>query len=163
MKLKFDLKNKKGGFESDIERLVEKGMEQHDKNWKDKFNAKHNAKKEMLEMKHKQKMEVEERNQSKKNWFQKIEEERRKTKQLEIEEQRRQEEENRKNRKTKAIISIILGLIGSILMIVGSVLGSESGNPDSGWYMVTIVGLFVLISIPFLWIDTPNNNNKKRK
>ena len=37
-------------------------MEQHEKNWKDKFSTKHNAKKEILEMKHKQKMEFEDKN-----------------------------------------------------------------------------------------------------
>lgn len=65
------LKIKKGGLEADVEKLVEKGMDQHDKNWKDKFNTKHRAKKEILEMKHKQKIE--------------IEEERRKTRELELE------------------------------------------------------------------------------
>lgn len=149
MKLNFDIKNKKGGVESDIERLVEKGMDQHDKNWKDKFNTKHNAKKEMLEMKHKQKMEAEEKNQNRKNWIQKIEEERRKTKQLELEEQKRKEEEIKKNVRLKVIVSIILAVIGSILMIAGSVLGSESGDPNSGWYMMTMVGLIALISISF--------------
>ena len=60
MKLKFDIKNKKADLEANVENLVEKGMDQHDKNWKDKFNTKHNAKKEILEIKHKQKLEMKE-------------------------------------------------------------------------------------------------------
>ena len=32
--------------------IVEKGMDQHENGWKDKFNTKYNAKKEILEMKH---------------------------------------------------------------------------------------------------------------
>lgn len=31
MKFNFDIKNKKAGFEADVEKLVEKGMEQHEK------------------------------------------------------------------------------------------------------------------------------------
>lgn len=66
--------NLKKGLEVDvgIEKLVEKGMEQHDKSWKDKFNTKHNAKKEMIEMKHKQKMEIEEKNKQKRTGFKKL-------------------------------------------------------------------------------------------
>lgn len=101
MKFNFDIKNKKANFEADVERLVEKGMDQNEKNWKDKFVTKHNAKKEILEIKHKQKMEMEEKSQTKKNWIQKIEEERRRTKQLEFEEQKRIDEENKKTRKIK--------------------------------------------------------------
>ena len=161
MKLNLDIKNKKGSIESDVEKLIEKGMEQHDKNWKDKFNTKHNAKKEMLEMKHKQKLEIEESNQKKKNWFQKMEEERRKTKQLELEELRRQEEARKKSIKVKAIISAILGTIGVLMMVVGSILGSASGNPNSGWYMMSIVGIFPLCGIAFIWGATSDNKKKR--
>lgn len=160
MKLNFDIKNKKANLEADVERLVEKGMDQNEKNWKDKFVTKHNAKKEILEIKHKQKMEMEEKSQTKKNWIQKIEEERRRTKQLEFEEQKRIDEENKKNKKNKIILSIILGILGATLMIVGCVLGSLSGDPDSGWYMMTFVGLFVIISIVFIWANV--GDNKKR-
>lgn len=163
MKLNFDIKNKKGSIESDVEKLVEKGMDQHDKNWKDKFNTRHNAKKEMLEIKHKQKLELEDKNQAKKNWFQKIEEERRKTKQLELEELRRQEEDKKKSVKVKAIISAILGIIGVLMMVIGSLLGSASGYPDSGWYMMSIVGFFPLCSIAFIWGATSDNKKKRRR
>ena len=163
MKLNFDIKNKKGALEADVEKLVEKGMEQHDKNWKDKFNTKHNAQKEMLEMKHKHKLELEDKNQAKKNWFQKIEEERRKTKQLELEELRRQEKERKKSIKVKAIISAILGIIGVLMLVVGSVLGSASGDPNSGWYMMSIVGFFPLCGIACIWGDASNNTKKKKR
>ena len=45
-------------------------------------------------------------------------------------------------------------------MIVGCVLGSLSGDPNSGWYMMTFVGLFVIISIVFIWANV--GDNKKR-
>lgn len=163
MKINWDIKNKKGGLEADVEKLVEKGMDQHDKNWKDKFNLKHNAKKEMLEMKHKQKMEIEEKNQSKKNWFQKIEEERRKTREIELEEERRKEQERKKSIKIRAIVSVLLGVIGLIMMITGIILTTESGNPDSEWGMLSVLGMFPLMSIAFLWIDMADNKKKKRR
>ena len=163
MKLKFDIKNKKGSLESDVERLVEKGMDQHDKNWKDKFNTKHNAKKEMLEMKHRQKLEIEENNQKKKSWFEKIEEEKRKTRQLEIEIERRKEEERKKSIKVKAIISVLLAIVGLVMMVIGIALTSASGNPDSEWGMLTILGMFPCMSIAFLWIDATDKKKKKRK
>lgn len=163
MKLNFDIKNKKGALEADVEKLVEKGMEQHDKNWKDKFNTKHNAKKEMLEMKHKQKLEIEESNQKKKNWFQKLEEERRKTREIELEEERRKEKEKKKIVKIKVIATIILGIIGLTMMILGFVLGNASGDSDSSLYGLTMIGLLALISIEFIWIDFSDNKKKKRK
>ena len=43
MKFNFDMKNKKVGLEADVEKIVEKGMDQKEKDWKDKFNTKHNA------------------------------------------------------------------------------------------------------------------------
>lgn len=155
MKLNFDVKNKKAGFEADVEKLLEKGIEQHEKDWKDKFNTKHNAKKEMLEIKHKQRIELEEKNQTKKNWIQKIQEENRRIKELELEDKRRMEEEERKILKLKMIISIISGIIGIIMMVVGYLLGSTSGDSNSGWYMMSVVGFFPLIGAGFSWMDGP--------
>lgn len=163
MKLNFDIKNKKGAVETDVEKLVEKGMEQHDKNWKDKFNTKHNAKKEMLEMKHKQKMEIEEKTQTKKNWFQKIEEERRKTRELELAEERRREEERKKSIKVRAIISVVLAIVGLIMMVTGIILTSASGNPDSEWGMLSVLGMFPWMVIAFLWIDFSDDKKKKKR
>ena len=165
MKLTFDIKNKKGGIEADAERLIEKGMDLHEKDWEQKFDKKHQAKKEIMEMQHNQKIEIEEQKKTKKNWLQKFQEERRKTKELELEEQRRREEEERLERKkvfkVKLIVSIILGIITIILFCVGSLLGSASGNPDSGWYAIATLGIFTGLAICFIW--TSDDNSKKRK
>jgi len=167
MKLNFDIKNKKGGFEADVEKLVEKGMDQHDKNWKDKFNTKHNAKKEILEIKHKQQMEVEEQNAKKKNWFQKMEEEKRKTRelelQIELEEKRKKEEEEKRLLEEKKRISTILGVIGSILLIIGYSMGSTSPYGNASWDGLTVVGFLALISIAFVWKKGKKKENKKEK
>jgi len=55
MKLNF----KKLGIEAegDVENLVKKAMDNHEKDWKEKFETKHNAKKEVMELKHKYKQE----------------------------------------------------------------------------------------------------------
>ena len=168
MKLNLDIKNKKGELEADVETLVEKGMEQHERTWKDKFNSKHSAKKEILELKHRQKIEIEEQNVKKKNWFQKIEEEKRKTKELElkfkIEEERRASEEQRRIIKTKTHITTVLGIIGAVLLIIGYALGSASKNGNSGWDGLLVVGFLILMSIPFIWREKKNKkDNKKRR
>lgn len=160
MKFNYDAKNKKAEMDADVERLVEKSLEQHEKNWKEKFDTKHKAKKEILELKHKHKLEENDKNNAKKGFIEKIYEEKRKIKELELEERRRIEEEKKKNKKTKIIISVILGVVGCLIFIVGNILGSQSGDPDSGWYAMGIAGMFIAMSIAFIWIDF---NNKKKK
>ncbi len=166
MKLNIDIKNKKGSFDSNIEKLVEKGMDLHEKEWKDKFNIKHTAKKEMLELQHKQKIEIEEQNKTKKNWLQKIIEENRKNKEIELEDRRIREEAERieKQRiiKLKIIFTIILGILTIILFAIGFILGSASGNPDSGWYAIAILGFATGFGIVSIW-EKESEPNKKRK
>ena len=129
MKFNFDMKNKKVGLEADVEKIVEKGMDQKEKDWKDKFNTKHNANKEILEIKHQQKMEREGKNQEKKNWFQKMQEEKRRTKELELEYKRKEEEEQMKILKTRIIISI--ACVGFFPLMIGFFcLGDNLEKPD---------------------------------
>lgn len=165
MKLSIDIKNKKGSLDSDVEKLVEKGMDLHEKDWKDKFNTKHVAKKEMLELQHKQKIEIKEQNKTKKNWVQKIIEENRRTKELELEDRRRREEAERIERqriiKMKIIFTIILGILTIVLFGTGFLLGSASGNPDSGWYAIAILGFFTGMAIICVW--SSGNEPKKMK
>lgn len=51
--MKVNLKKVGIEVETDVEKVLEKGMDNHEKDWKEK----HNAKKEILELKHKHKME----------------------------------------------------------------------------------------------------------
>ena len=166
MKFNFDMKNKKVGLEADVEKIVEKAINNKENQSKDKFNTKHNANKEILEIKHQQKMEREGKNQEKKNWFQKMQEEKRRTKELELEYKRKEEEEQMKILKTRIIISIVLGLLGIMMITIGFLLGSASGNPNSGWYAVACVGFFPLM-IGFFCLgdnlEKPDKNKKKRR
>lgn len=153
MKLKFDIKNKKADLEANVENLVEKGMDQHDKNWKDKFNTKHNAKKEILEIKHKQKLEMKETGKEKRNWFERMQENKRKQREFEIEEQRRKEREEKIRIRNKSIISAIIGTIALILIIVGF-----SSEENVG---LALGGIGLVWVLMFIWID--NSDNKKKE
>ena len=112
MKFNFDIKNKKAGFEADVEKIVEKGMDQHEKSWFSKFNLKREKKKEMLELKHKQRIEIENEKQKRKNWFEKREEAKIKKKYLEQELNKKQEAED-----FKRVIKYMILMFFIMLMI----------------------------------------------
>lgn len=113
MKFKFDIKNKKAGFEADVEKIVEKGMDQHEKSWFSKFNLKREKKKEMLELKHKQRIEIENEKQKRKNWFEKREEAKIKKKYLEQELNKKQEAED-----FKRVIKYMILMFFIIIFII---------------------------------------------
>ena len=60
MKLKFSLKNKEALLEADVERLVEKGMDQKAKNpsQKTRYQIKQEEKRINAELKHKQNLQI---------------------------------------------------------------------------------------------------------
>lgn len=170
MKIKFDLKNKKGDIDVNAEKLVEKGMDQHEKNWKDKFNTRHNAKKEILELKHKQKIETTEQELKKKTIVQEIFDGINSKKQLELEEKRKIEEEKRRleeerlkreeeerlqARKERKQLGSILLIVGFIMIIFGFGL---STNADTEVSMIGSIGFFGCIAGFVLLVK----NDKKR-
>lgn len=122
MKFNFDIKNKKAGIEADVEKIVEKGMEQHEKNWFEKHNLKHTTKKEMEELKHKQKIEIEEIKQKKETWFEKRENAKIKRKKIEQELKMQKDKEDFKQ---FAIGMTFLISIPLIIFIIGKVCGLE--------------------------------------
>lgn len=134
MKLKFDIENKKVDLEADVEKLVEKGMEQHDKNWEEKFDLKHSAKKEIMEIKHSHKLEEEKMKKS-----------------LDVDiklEYEREKEKNsiekleRKSKNRIKIASIIMFFIYGIFCIVGF---NDAHTIAAVISLIQII--FVLISI----------------
>ncbi|MBR3768583.1 MAG: hypothetical protein IKL10_10165 [Clostridia bacterium] len=72
-------------------------------------------------------------------------------KELELEAEKRKSAEKSKNFKAK--VSIVLGIIGALMVTIGSCIGSLSGNPDSGYYMLSMIGMFPFIAILFIWIS----------
>lgn len=79
-------------------------------------------------------------------------------KELEIEEQKRALEEKTKAFKIKA--SIILGIVGAILMVIGYAGGDATGNPDSSIYMFSMIGLFAFMAIGWIWLAGSHKNDK---
>lgn len=71
-------------------------------------------------------------------------------KQMEIAERRRVAKERRKSQ--KIIISLALAAIGIIMLVAGYMLGSNSGDSDSGYYMMSMVGFFPLMGAGFIWL-----------
>lgn len=58
---------------------------------------------------------------------------------------------NQKILKLKIIISLTLATIGILMIAFGYIAGSSTGDPDSGYYMISLVGLFPLMGTVFVW------------
>ncbi len=60
MKLKFSLKSKEASLEADVEKLIEKGMDQRVKNSerKTRYQIKQEEKRKMQELEHKQNLQI---------------------------------------------------------------------------------------------------------
>lgn len=112
MKFNYNFKTKSAQVEADVEKLIEKGLDNHEKDWQEKFNTKHIAKKEMLQLKHQQKLELKEINSKHQNKYQ-----------IELEEKIRKEnikktDEQQKSKKIIRNISIILTFVFGLFLIV---------------------------------------------
>lgn len=79
-------------------------------------------------------------------------------KELEMEEKKLQKSEKNKIFKVKA--SIILGIVGVMMMVIGIGLGNLSGDKDSAFYILTMLGMFPLLAIAYMWIPEDKNNKK---
>ncbi len=62
MKFKFKDDKKNVEVDAEVEKLVDKGMDLHEKNWEKKFGARHSAKMEILSIKQKNKIENKKQN-----------------------------------------------------------------------------------------------------
>lgn len=125
-------KNKNVNIEADIEKLVEKGIEQYDKNWKEKMEKKHNNKKEIQELRHNQKIELYEKARKKSKY------------ELEIEEQRRKEELKNTNnlRKEKQIIKVI-GICLIFIFGLFGITGFRDGHIIAG--IISLIQICLLV------------------
>ena len=66
---------------------------------------------------------------------------------------------SQKTATVKLIISLVLAVIGVLMMVVGGLAGSASGDPDSGFYIVLIVGMFLLIGSVGTWHSSRNQDD----
>lgn len=94
--------------------------------------------------------------------------EKERTKRIEMkysqEDKRRADASRRRLQKVKA--SVALAAVGIPMTVVGQFAGKAAGDPDSSWFFVSIVGLFPLLGIPYIWLfdsDTSKTKNKENK
>ena len=59
--------------------------------------------------------------------------------------------DKKKEKAFKVKMSVILGIVGSILLVIGFLGGEATGNSDSGIYMLSFIGMFAWIAIAFIW------------
>ena len=81
-----------------------------------------------------------------------------KLRQMEIAERERKNRE--KMTRFKIVISLILGIVGIIMMVIGFMAGSASGDSDSGFYMISMVGFFPLMGSAYIWLFSKNKSNE---
>ena len=73
-----------------------------------------------------------------------------KLKELEIKE--KEKEYKRKMVKVKIIISLVLATIGIVMMTLGNSMGAKSGDSNSSWHMVSLIGFFPLMGAAYIWL-----------
>ena len=74
-----------------------------------------------------------------------------------LERERMALEEARRPGRTKAMI--VLALVGAAMMIAGVFVGHASGDENSPWYMVEILGMFSLMAVAYIWLFSKHRNN----
>lgn len=79
-------------------------------------------------------------------------------KQMEIAEKKA--EAAQKNLKLKIKISLILAVVGILMMVIGYMLGGATGNSDSGFYMLSMVGFFPLMGAAYIWLSSKNKDEE---
>ena len=80
-------------------------------------------------------------------------------KQMELMEKRLDYE--RKARTRKTLICLGMGLLGIIMVVVGFIAGEASGNPDSGYYALALVGWLPLMVAIIKMITGDDESNHR--
>ncbi len=86
-------------------------------------------------------------------------------KELEMEAAKREDEKASKRLKVK--ISLALLVAGIAMAVFGNVLGEASGNPDSSFYAMSVIGLMLMMGAGYIWLfgacSDDDKKSKKRK
>lgn len=77
-------------------------------------------------------------------------------KKMELEEKKRISDQ--KTLALKIKISLSLAIVGILMMAIGGLAGSASGDSDSGFYMLSMVGFFPLMGAAYIWILSKNKD-----
>ena len=59
----------------------------------------------------------------------------------------------------KIVFSVILGLLGMAMLCFGYLAGSASDDPDSGYYFISMIGIFPIFGIMHMWMSNSNEND----
>jgi len=78
----------------------------------------------------------------------------------EIDLEARRLELEEKNRPQRVKTMVVLAVIGAVMMLLGWFAGQASGDPDSGWYLVSMLGMFPLFAVVFIWLDNSSANSR---
>lgn len=81
--------------------------------------------------------------------------------QHELEMEKLKETNRNKRIKRKIIATVILAIIGLFLQIGGEEVARASGDPNSSLYEIAMIGMFVLLAIPFVWLLGMEDSNQK--
>lgn len=81
-----------------------------------------------------------------------------KLKAMELAEKDRETAEKTKLLKIK--ISLILAAVGIIMIVLGYIVGNATGDSDSGFFMLSLVGMFPLLGAAYIWIASKGKNDK---
>lgn len=73
-----------------------------------------------------------------------------KMKQMELAEKKRLASEQMT--KTKIKISLILAVVGILMLSLGYLVGSATGDSNSGFYMISLIGFFPLMGAAYIWL-----------
>lgn len=60
----------------------------------------------------------------------------------------------------RIIASAILGIAGTVFMVIGTIGANKSGDPDSPLYMFFMVGFILYLAIGYVWLSLYSNKKK---
>ena len=80
----------------------------------------------------------------------------------------KKKEDAKKHRRItiRIIASVILGIAGTVFMVIGTIGANKSGDPDSPLYMFIMLGFFLYLAVAYVWLSltfTNKDSDKKKK
>ena len=80
----------------------------------------------------------------------------------------KKKEDAKKHRRItiRIIASVILGIAGTVFMVIGIIGANKSGDPDSPLYMFAFLGFFLYLAVAYVWLSltfTNKDSDKKKK
>ena len=80
----------------------------------------------------------------------------------------KKKEDAKKHRRItiRIIASVILGVAGTVFMVIGTIGANKSGDPDSPLYMFIALGFFLYLAVAYVWLSltfTNKDSSKKKK